>query len=194
MYAKKFMKKYGHGGEVEKKMSYYKEGGEVGTEPEIGSLMYDEERKRFLKYAGEKRGYIPGPTIAGVVQDYSDAGLLVDPESGSLRGGDGGEVNRIQDIMIRAFQDGDLDTAVSFINASRGDAARAIVPNIPYRAADEMNKADTPVGKAKQSQREAAARVMRQGTNEEDSQKELVRRAQMAAEEEYRSGKINTRR
>jgi len=32
MYAKKFMKKYGHGGEVEKKMSYYNEGGEVSTD------------------------------------------------------------------------------------------------------------------------------------------------------------------
>ena len=32
MYAKQFMKKYGHGGEVEKKMSYYKEGGEVSTD------------------------------------------------------------------------------------------------------------------------------------------------------------------
>ena len=96
--------------------------------------------------------------------------------------------------MVRAFQDGDLDTATSFVNASRGDAARAIVPNIPYRAADEMNKADTPVGKARQSQREAEAMFMRQGTNEEDSQMELIRKAQMAAEEKYRSGKINTRR
>lgn len=193
MYAKKFMKKYGHGGEVEKKMSYYKEGGEVGTEPEVGSLMYDEEKKRFVKYAGEKRGYIPGPSVERVVMSYADAGLLVDPESGSLPGGDQGEANRIKGLMVKAFQDGDLDTAVGFINASRGDAARAIVPNIPYRAADEQNRADQPVGKAKQSQREAAAQVMRQGTNEEDSQKELVRRAQRAAEEEYRSGKINTR-
>lgn len=34
MYAKKFMKKYAQGGEVEKKMSYYNEGGEVSQEKE----------------------------------------------------------------------------------------------------------------------------------------------------------------
>lgn len=200
MYAKKFMKKYGHGGEVEKKMSYYKEGGEVPTDPEkkreVGSIEYNPDTGKFEKLMSN--GALVAVPVETVVKQYDEAGLLGLPggEEGYEESGNATkDAKAAKNSMIEAYNAGDMDKFTMFINPMRGDAARAIIPNLAYTA-DTKDAAAffTPVGRGAQSQRETAARVMRQGTNEEDSQKELVRRAQMAAEEEYRSGKINTRR
>lgn len=200
MYAKKFLKKYGHGGEVDKKMSYYNEGGEVPTDPEnkreVGSIEYNQETGKFEKLMSN--GALSSVPVERVIKMYEEAGLLGLPggEAGYSESGNASEdVSAAKANMIEAFNAGDMDKFTMFINPMRGDAARAIIPNLAYTADTEDAAAFfSPVGRGKQSQRETAARVMRQGTNEEESQKELVLRAQKAVEEEYRSGKINTRR
>ena len=200
MYAKKFMKKYGHGGEVEKKMSYYNEGGEVPTDPEkkreVGSIEYNPETGKFEKLMSN--GALAAVPVETVIKQYDEAGLLGLPggEEGYEESGNATkDAKAAKNSMIEAYNAGDMDKFTMFINPMRGDAARAIIPNLAYTA-DTKDAAAffTPVGRGAQSQRETAARVMRQGTNEEESQKELVLRAQKAVEEEYRSGKINTRR
>lgn len=203
MYAKKFMKKYGHGGEVEKKMSYYKEGGEVPTDPEkkqkereVGSIEYNPESGKFEKLL--PNGEVSSVSVERIIQQYNRAGLLGLPggEEGYEESGNASkDVKAAKNSMIEAFNAGDMDKFTMFINPMRGDAARAIIPNLAYTAdTKEAAAFFSPVGRGAQSQREAEAQVMRQGTNEEESQKELLRRAQKAAEEQYRSGAVNTRR
>ena len=213
MYAKKLIKKYAKGGnvddkmsyyntggEVKKKTSYYNEGGEVPTDPEkkreVGSIEYNQETGKFEKLLSN--GALAAVPVETVIKQYADAGLLGLP-GGEAGYGESGNATKdakaAKKNMIEAYNAGDMDKFTMFINPMRGDAARAIIPNLAYAADTEDAAAFfTPVGRGAQSQRETAARVMRQGTNEEESQKELIRRAQMAAEEEYRSGKINTRR
>jgi len=62
MYAKKFMKKYAHGGEVEKKMSYYNEGGEVGTEPEVGEVSTEKKKNTKLGHKSHTSYTLGGRT------------------------------------------------------------------------------------------------------------------------------------
>ena len=200
MHAKKFMKKYAQGGEVNKKMSYYNEGGEVPTDPEkkreVGSIEYNQETGKFEKLMSN--GALASVPVERVIKEYEEAGLLGLPggeEGYGESGNSSKDVNAVKNSMIEAFNAGDMDKFTMFINPMRGDAARAIIPNLAYTA-DTKDAAAffSPVGRGKQSQRETQAQVMRQGTNEEESQKELVRRAQKAAEEQYRSGAVNTRR
>lgn len=200
MYAKKFMKKYGHGGEVEKKMSYYNEGGEVPTDPEkkreVGSIEYNPETGKFEKLMSN--GALAPVPVETVIKQYADAGLLGLP-TGEEGYGESGNASKDSSVakkgMKEAYDAGDMDRFTMFVNPMRSDAARAIIPNLAYTSnTEEAAGMFAPVGRGKQPQRETAASVMRQGTNEEDSQKDLVRKAQMAVEEEYRSGKINTRR
>lgn len=200
MYAKKFMKKYGHGGEVEKKMSYYKEGGELPSDPEkkreVGSIEYNPDTGKFEKLMSN--GALAPVPVSNVIKQYNEAGLLGLPtgEEGYNEGRSAsGDFSAVSRGMTEAYNSGDMDKFTSFINPMRGDAARAIIPNLAYTAdTKEAAGMFVPVGRGKQSQRETEAMFMRQGTNEEDSQMELIRKAQMAAEEKYRSGSINTRR